>query len=188
MLSKSELNALLTVWKEQYGVQRTSRSGSSFMAVPNTPNERRQVLRYLVDTLKEKYNYTKDDFSTVTIERIVSGCTYSDWEEKKKLQRWQEQVEIDLTIVINESFGQITEFVENKREIVEREVEVVPVRKKDLSVSSDIEYPDDGFGSFEEVAELRNPIDRSKPKPDISKPQHEPDLDFSAILQGKTDE
>ncbi len=184
MLTKQELNAVITLWKEQYGVQKTSRNGNPYMAVPNSTQDRREALRWLIDTLKDKYNYTKDDFNTVTIERIVDGCTYSDWEEKTRLRKWQDQVENDITIVVSEAFGETIEFIKNERKVVEREVKVAPVYEKPVPKEDSEDYDIDD----DEVVELKNPLDKSKLNTGIPASSTVIDEEFLAMLQQGNDD
>lgn len=167
-LSADDLKLLITLWKEEHGVQKTGRSGNTYIGIPNGIEDRRESLRYLIDTLVHKKNYKKDDFTIMVRNMIIESCVYSDWEEKKRLAKWRELVEIDVMVVIAEAFGEQEEFIKNER----KEKKALPLAK--TYVKSVKESKEKGSGvdssdydtipeytNSEEDVVIKKPLDRS---------------------------
>lgn len=104
MLDRDAFEMLLVSWKQQYGTEYRGRTGNTFMVVPGKVAQRREMLRYLIDTLITEHKYEKDDFNSSTKAMIEEACVWPEWNEVKRLREWRKNVYNDIIYVLAEAY------------------------------------------------------------------------------------
>lgn len=157
MLSNEEYEILISSWKNQYGTEFVSKkTGNSYIGVPKSQNERREMLHVLVSTLIQIHGYTESDFGQSTKNKIIEACVFPDYKKKDALRAWRAAVNADLMHVLGNIFKK--EFV--KINIKQENRPRVEVEEKAHSAYNETTY-DTYTDDDDEVVELKKPLDRS---------------------------
>lgn len=184
-LDSEAFELLLESWKQQYGSEYRGRTGNTYMVVPGKVMLRREMLRYLIDTLINEHGYQKEDFNTSTKKMIEEACVWPDWEDAKRLREWRKHVYNDIITVLAEAFPD--NFVkQDRQEPIARPV----IESK--SPDSELHQTETGEVNFDENL---GPINTGRKEIDMSKiPKIETDWvmlsteEFLKELEGGTNE
>ena len=173
MLTRDEYEILFASWMNQYGVTKTSQRGVEFVGVPDHPNERQEMLGYLINTLVTEHGYQESDFGQFTKNLIVEQCVNPEYADKKRLASWRAAVYRDINTVLGKVFV---------KEFVKLEPTTQAPRKQEKRLQEAIqktdELPDSYFNQDptpydEEEITITKPLDDSifKGIPDITYPR-----------------
>jgi hypothetical protein len=96
MLNNSEFNQLLVAWKYSYGEKRLASNGDEYFVVPVNPQKRRNMFIILIETLMNKYSYTKEDLNCDFIRVMIINACVSNKVKVEALRQWKNAVQRDL--------------------------------------------------------------------------------------------